>query len=84
VREDGRKRAGSGKVSDVGESTTATEDIDEPPPSSADESDSRSHFHFPRFGCGGGHGFEYRRNNIVIRRVFALRDLRADEDIVLG
>ena len=49
-------------------------------------SDSHSHFHFPHFGCGGGggHGFEYRRNNIVIHRVFALRDLRADEEIVLG
>jgi len=38
-------------------------------------------FTFPTLGR---HGLEYRRNNIVIHRVFTLCNLCADEDIMLG
>ena len=65
------------------ESTTATEDVDEPPPSSTDESDSHSHFHTDT-DFEGTDADQDPDETTLSFTLFALCDLRADEEIVLG
>ena len=75
-----------------GEPTSATEDIDEPPPSSTDESDSHSHLHTDTdsdSGVGAATDTDTDADSdtddtTLSFALFALRDLRADEEIVLG
>ncbi|KAL4071508.1 hypothetical protein V8B97DRAFT_1870629 [Scleroderma yunnanense] len=64
--------------------TTTTEDNDEPPPSSTDDSDS----HFPSdsdSNSRAGSDTDTETDETTLSfALFALRDLRADEEIVLG
>jgi len=85
---DGGHGIGKGKRHREGcvESMTATEDVDEPPPFSTDESGSHSHFHTDTdFDSGAGTDADPDTDETTLSfTLFALRNLRADEETVLG